>query len=220
MIKVLVVDDQPILRSGLTTIIEAAQDIVVVGEAGDGEGAVTLATQLMPDVVLMDIRMPGMNGIDATRALTAMPEPPRVVILTAYDPDRYVFEGLAAGASGFLLKTDDPARFIDAIRAAYTGDGLFSAPVTRRLVERYVATPPANRVADTPSGLTPREADVLLLLSQGLSNAEIGERLFIGEGTVKSHVAHLLTKLGLRDRVHAVVFAYETGLVRPHGRQA
>lgn len=215
MIRVLIADDQPVVRSGLRMIFDGEEDISIVGEACDGAEAVEAARHTQPDVVLMDIRMPGMDGIEATRRLSAEGDHLRVVILTAYDPDQYVFESLAAGASGFLLKSDSPGRLIAAVRAVHAGESLFTPTVTRRLIERYVAAPPPGKATDPPSNLTARETDVLGLIAQGLSNSEIGARLFIGEGTVKTHVARILAKLGVRDRIQAVVFAYETGLVRP-----
>ena len=216
MIRVLLVDDQPVVRRGLAMILAASPDIDVVGEAGDGRAAVTATVALSPDVVLMDIRMPVLDGIAATREILALPSAPRVVILTSYDPDQYVFDSLTAGASAFLLKSDAPERFPAAIRAAYVGESLFSPDITRRLIERYVTVPPQSL---TPPDLTTRETDVLELVARGLSNAEIATTLFIGEGTVKGHVAHLLTKFGVRDRVQLVVTAYETGLIRPTGRR-
>lgn len=214
MIRLLVADDQPVIRSGLRMIIDSADDIELVGDAGDGQQALDVARELQPDVVLMDIRMPGMDGITATRELLRAHRRMRVLILTTYDPDEYVFDSLAAGASGFLLKSDAPERLLAGIRAVHAGESLFSPSVTRRLIERYVSTPPAS-TDPGPVGLTPREVDVLILIAQGLSNAEIGMRLFISEGTVKTHVAHILAKHSLRDRVQAVVLAYETGLIRP-----
>ena len=214
MIRLLVADDQPVVRSGLRMIMESVDDIAVIGEVADGREAVEAAQELRPDVVLMDIRMPGMDGIAATRRLLATHTGLHVLILTTYDPDQYVFDSLAAGASGFLLKSEAPDRLLAGIRAVYAGESLFSPSVTRRLVERYVSTPPGP-LSQGPAGLTQRETDVLLLIGQGLSNAEIGARLFISEGTVKTHVARILAKHSLRDRVQAVVLAYETGLIRP-----
>ena len=214
-IRVLVADDQPVVRSGLTMILEGAEDLVLVAEAGDGRAALRVAAETAPDVVLMDIRMPDLDGLAATRALVGCGSPARVLVLTTYDPDEYVYEALAAGASGFLLKTDSPQRLLDGIRAVHAGESLFTPDVTRRLVERYVETPPRRDPRQTLPLLTDRETDVLLALAEGLSNAEIAARLYIGEGTVKTHVARILAKHGLRDRVQAVVLAYETGLVRP-----
>lgn len=214
-IRVLVADDQPVVRSGLAMILEGADDMLFVGEAGDGRSALRLAEQVAPDVVLMDIRMPDLDGIAATRALVGSGSPARVLVLTTYDPDEYVFEALAAGASGFLLKTDSPPRLLDGIRAVHAGESLFTPTVTRRLVERYVETPPRVDPRSALPLLTVRETEVLLAVAEGLSNAEIAARLYIGEGTVKTHVARILAKHGLRDRVQAVVLAYESGLVRP-----
>ncbi|MGN6752683.1 MAG: response regulator [Intrasporangium sp.] len=213
-IRVLVADDQPVVRSGLATILEGAADLLLVGEAGTGRHALRLAAETSPDVVLMDIRMPELDGIAATRALVDSGSPTRVLVLTTYDPDEYVYEALVAGASGFLLKTDSPQRLLDGIRAVHAGESLFTPTVTRRLVERYVEAPPARPPADILPQLTEREVDVLLAVADGLSNAEIAARLYIGEGTVKTHVARILAKHGLRDRVQAVVLAYESGLVR------
>ena len=218
-IRVLVADDQPVVRSGLTMILEGADDLLLVGEAGDGRAAVRLAAQTAPDVVLMDIRMPDLDGIAATRTLVGSGSPARVLVLTTYDPDEYVYQALAAGASGFLLKTDSPQRLLDGIRAVHAGESLFTPAVTRRLVERYVETPPRRDPREAVPTLTTRETDVLLAVAEGLSNSEIAARLYIGEGTVKTHVARILAKHGLRDRVQAVVLAYETGLVRPAQRQ-
>lgn len=214
MIRLVVVDDQPVVRSGLRLILEGADDIDLVGDAADGQQALDVVRESLPDVVLMDIRMPGLDGIAATRELLRAHPALRVLILTTYDPDQYVYESLAAGASGFLLKSDAPERLLAGIRAVHAGESLFSPSVTRRLVERYVSTPPAATTSGT-AGLTQRELDVLILIAHGLSNAEIGKRLFIGEGTVKTHVARILAKNSLRDRVQAVVLAYETGVVRP-----
>lgn len=216
-IRVLVADDQPVVRSGLTMILEGAEDILLAGEAGDGRAAVRLAAEVAPDVVLMDIRMPDLDGIEATRALVGSGFPGRVLVLTTYDPDEYVYQALAAGASGFLLKTDSPARLLDGIRAVHAGESLFTPAVTRRLVERYVEAPPRRDPREAVPTLTERETEVLLAVAEGLSNAEIATRLYIGEGTVKTHVARILAKHHLRDRVQAVVLAYETGLVRPSG---
>ncbi|TCO49433.1 DNA-binding NarL/FixJ family response regulator [Kribbella antiqua] len=216
-IRILVADDQPVVRSGLRMILEGHQDLALVAEAGDGRAAVRLAQEHAPDVVLMDIRMPGLDGIAATRALAESGSDSRVLVLTTYDPDEYVYEALAAGASGFLLKTDSPQRLLEGIRAVYAGESLFTPTVTRRLVERYVETPPPRDPREAVPLLTQREIDVLLAVAEGLSNAEIAGRLYIGEGTVKTHVARILAKHRLRDRVQAVVLAYETGLVRPRG---
>lgn len=214
MISVLLADDQQLVRAGLRTILEAEEDIQVCGEVGDGLLAVSAAEDQHPDVVLMDIRMPKLDGLAATRRIAARGEIPRVIILTTFDLDEYVFEALRDGASGFLLKDTTADELVRAVRLAVAGDALLAPSVTRRLIERY-----ANRVA-APSTqnletLTGRELEVLLLVARGLSNTEVAERLFLGETTVKTHVAHVLDKLELRDRVQAVVLAYESGLVEP-----
>jgi DNA-binding NarL/FixJ family response regulator len=217
-IRVLVVDDQDLVRAGFCVILDAADGISVVGEAGNGADAVAAVAAHAPDVVLIDIRMPGMDGLEATRLVTrAGPEDgPKVVILTTFDLDDYVYEALRAGASGFLLKDAPRGDLIAAVRAAAAGDALLAPSVTRLLIEAFARRPPA--AAPAPSrlaSLTGREKDILLLLARGRSNAEIARELFVGEATVKTHVGHLLAKLGLRDRVQAVILAYETGLVVP-----
>jgi DNA-binding NarL/FixJ family response regulator len=215
-LRVLVADDQELVRAGFRLILEAA-GFDVVGEAPDGAVALELAARHRPDVVLMDIRMPALDGIAATRQLTAAgPDAPKVVILTTFDLDDYVYEALRAGASGFLLKEAPRADLIAAIRVAAAGDALLAPSVTRRLIEAFVARPaqtlpPPSRLAS----LTPRERDILLQVARGRSNLEIARDLVVGEATVKTHVAHLLAKLGLRDRVQAVILAYETGAVTP-----
>jgi DNA-binding NarL/FixJ family response regulator len=216
--RVLIADDQTLVRAGFRMLIEARDGLDVVGEAADGLEAVTLARQAQPDVVLMDIRMPVMDGVEATRILAApsAQRAPRVIILTTFDLDQYVFDALHAGASGFLLKDTPPADLIRAIEVVAAGEAMLDPTVTRRLIERF-AQVPAPRAA-TPTvlkELSTREAEVLRLLARGLSNAEIARELVVNETTVKSHVAHLLMKLGLRDRVQAVVFAYESGFVLP-----
>jgi DNA-binding NarL/FixJ family response regulator len=211
---VLVADDQELVRAGFRLILEAS-GVVVTGEAADGAEAVALAAAQRPDVVLMDIRMPVMDGLAATRQLTeAGPGAPKVVILTTFDLDDYVYEALRSGASGFLLKDAPRADLIAAVRVAAAGDALLAPSVTRRLIEAFAARPAAT--APSPSrlaSLTPRERDILLLVARGRSNAEIAGALVVSEATVKTHVAHLLAKLGLRDRVQAVILAYETGAV-------
>ena len=215
-LRVLVADDQELVRAGFRLILEAA-GFDVVGEAADGAEALALTAAERPDVVLMDIRMPVMDGLAATRQLTgAGPGPPRVVILTTFDLDDYVYEALRSGASGFLLKDAPRADLIAAVRVAAAGDALLAPSVTRRLIEAFAARP--VHVAPAPSrlaSLTPRERDILLLVARGQSNIEIARELVVSEATVKTHVAHLLAKLGLRDRVQAVILAYETGAVTP-----
>ena len=217
-IRVLIVDDQPLLRAGFRMILSAEPDIDVVGEAGDGRTAIDAAARLRPDVVLMDVRMPVMDGVDATRHLLAGGDPaPRVLILTTFDLDEYIVEALRAGASGFLLKDTPTDDLIRAIRVVAGGDALIAPSVTRRLLERFASRLPSTgeRLPQALRELTEREREVLQLVAHGLSNAEIAERLVVGEATVKTHVSRVLTKLGLRDRVQAVVVAYELGLVRP-----
>jgi DNA-binding NarL/FixJ family response regulator len=214
-LRVLVADDQELVRAGFRLILEAA-GFDVVGEAPDGAVAVELAARHRPEVVLMDIRMPVLDGIAATRQLTAGPDAPKVVILTTFDLDDYVYEALRAGASGFLLKEAPRADLIAAIRIAAAGDALLAPSVTRRLIEAFVARP--AETLPSPSRLaqlTPRERDILLRVARGRSNLEIAGDLVVSEATVKTHVAHLLAKLGLRDRVQAVILAYETGAVTP-----
>jgi DNA-binding NarL/FixJ family response regulator len=214
-LRVLVADDQELVRAGFRLILEAA-GFTVVGEAGDGAEALALAAAERPDVVLMDIRMPVMDGLAATRELTASGPRPKVVILTTFDVDDYVYEALRSGASGFLLKEAPRADLIAAVRVAAAGDALLAPSVTRRLIEAFAMRP----VQTTPSpsrlaSLTPRERDILLLVARGRSNIEIAQALVVSEATVKTHVAHLLAKLGLRDRVQAVILAYETGAITP-----
>jgi len=221
-VRVVLCDDQALLRKGFRMILEAEGDMEIVGEAADGRDAVRLAALYAPDVVLMDVRMPVMDGIEATRAIAAAGDRTRVLILTTFDLDEYAFSALRAGASGFLLKDVPPAELVSAIRTVARGDAVVSPRVTRRLLEEYADQLPdlsgAGSGADPHpalAGLTEREREVLLLVAEGLSNAEIAERLYVSEATVKSHVGRLLAKLGLRDRVQAVVFAFQSGLVRP-----
>jgi len=219
-IRVLLADDQSLVRAGFRLVLESHTDIEVVGEASNGEEAVHGVGRLEPDVVLMDIRMPQLDGIAATRAITAA-HPTRVLVLTTYDLDEYVYDALQAGASGFLLKDTPPEQLADGIRAVAGGEALLAPTVTRRLIEEFARFGPQQR-RPRPSALeelTPRELEVLRLLARGLSNAEIAEALVLGDTTVKTHVAHVLGKLGLRDRVQAVVLAYESGLVVPGGSE-
>jgi DNA-binding NarL/FixJ family response regulator len=210
-LRVLVADDHALVRSGITALLEAA-DLDVIGQASTGREAVTAAVRLRPDVVLMDIRMPDMDGIEATAAVTAVRDAPSVLVLTTFDLDEYVYRALAAGASGFLLKDAPPDRLVQAVRTVAAGEALLAPGLTRRLIERYLTVPPTTQ---PPADITPREQEVWLLIASGLSNAEIGQRLFLSEATVKAHITRLLAKLGLRDRVQAVVAAYESGLIRP-----
>ncbi len=215
-IRVLLVDDQALLRMGFRLVLEAEDDVVVVGEAGDGEAGVRQALALHPDVVLMDVRMPGVNGIEATQRLVAAVPGCRVLILTTFDLDEYVYEAMKAGASGFLLKEVRPEQLADAVRVVADGETLVSPAITRRLVEEFVRRrPPGSGTPAAVSELTERELEVLKLVARGLSNGEIAAELFLGEATIKTHITHILAKLGLRDRVQAVVLAYESGLVLP-----
>ncbi|HWG61325.1 MAG TPA: response regulator transcription factor [Streptosporangiaceae bacterium] len=216
-IRVLVVDDQELVRSGFCVILDAADGITVVGEAANGEAAVSSVAAHQPDVVLMDIRMPGMDGLEATRMITsAEPSRPKVIMLTTFDLDDYVYEALRAGASGFLLKDSPRHDLIAAVRAVAAGDALLAPSVTRRLIEAFARRPPETSPSPARlASLTVRERDVLLLLARGRTNAEIATGLFVSEATVKTHVGNVLAKLGLRDRVQAVILAYETGLVVP-----
>jgi len=221
-IRVLIADDQALVRAGFRMIVNAQEDMEVVGEAGDGAEAVELTRRLLPHVVLMDIRMPNLDGIEATRRITELQaaHPPRVVILTTYDLDEYVFEALASGATGFLLKDVPPEDLVRGVRVAAAGEALLAPSVTRRLVEEFARRPPAGPAAAARlEVLTEREVEVLRLVARGMSNAEIAGTLFVGESTVKTHVGHILEKLELRDRVQAVILAYEAGLIRPGDRQ-
>jgi DNA-binding NarL/FixJ family response regulator len=214
-ISVLIADDQALVRAGFRMIIEARDDLTVVGEAGDGDQAVRLAAQARPDIVLMDVRMPGTDGIEATRRITGPAGAPRVIVLTTFDLDETVYGALRAGASGFLLKDVRPSELVDAIRVVAGGDALLAPSVTRRLLDRFVATEPVSVQADRLAALTEREREVLALVARAASNAEIAARLVVTEATVKTHVSAILRKLGLRDRVQAVVLAYDLRLVRP-----
>ncbi len=219
MIRVLIADDQPLVRTGLRTIIDAQPDLDVVGEARDGNDAIASVARLRPDVIVMDIRMPSMDGIEATRRLTAADPAARVLVLTTFDLDEYVYDSLRAGASGFLLKDAPPAELTAAIRVVAAGDALIAPSITRRLIEAFVgrsrATPDVSRRA---AELTAREQEVLALLARGQANAEIAAALVLGENTIKSHVAHILDKLGARNRVEAAIIAHELGLVGPDPR--
>jgi DNA-binding NarL/FixJ family response regulator len=216
MISVLLADDDELTRTGLRLIIESDQDLRVVGEAADGQEAIHLARALRPDVVLMDIRMPGVDGLEATRRIVEEAEKgPRVLILTTFELDEYVFGALRAGASGFLLKRSTPEVLIEGIKVVAAGDGLLAPSVTRRLIQEFARQPGPPAPPAAPLGtLTQREREVLSLIGAGLSNGELAARLYISEATVKTHVKRILMKLGLRDRIQAVVLAYETGLVR------
>ena len=219
MIRVLVADDQAMVRAGLRLILSAEPDVEVVGEAADGVDAVTAARRLRPDVTLMDVRMPRLDGIAATRRLLAEePAPTRVVVLTTFDVDSSVYDALRAGASGFLLKNAPPEELVQAIRVVADGGALLDPAVTRRVIEEFARTPAPGPLPREFAALTEREVEVLHQVAQGLSNAEIAATLVVSEATVKTHVARVLNKLRLRDRVQAVVYAYEHGLVRPGGR--
>jgi DNA-binding NarL/FixJ family response regulator len=215
MISVLLVDDEAIVRDGLRAIVEVEDDLDVVGEAGDGGEAVVAARRLQPDVALVDIQMPGVDGLEATRRLMTLSAPPRVLILTTFDRNEYVYEAMKAGASGFVLKDVRRGQLTDAIRTVHSGETLLAPGITRRLVEEFCRLPaPGAGLPQELSTLTSREVEVLRLVARGLSNAEIAERLVVAQTTVKTHVARLLTKLDLRDRAQAVVLAYEAGVVR------
>lgn len=213
MIRVLIADDQTLVRTGFRLILDLEPDIEVVGEAADGDACVHAVARLDPDVVLMDVRMPVLDGIEATRRLTAAGSRTRVLVLTTFDLDEYVFAALRAGAAGFLLKDAPREQLVSAIRQVVDGDALLAPTVTRRLIERFVRSPAATLGPFT--SLSPREKQVLILLARGSTNAEIASELFLGEATVKTHIARMLAKLGARDRIQAVVMAYETGFIRP-----
>jgi DNA-binding NarL/FixJ family response regulator len=216
VIRVLLADDQAMVRAGFRLILSSEPDVSVVGEAADGVEAVAAARRLRPDVTLMDVRMPRMDGIAATRRLLAEePAPTRVVVLTTFDVDSHVYDALRAGASGFLLKNAPPEELVQAIRVVAAGGALLDPAVTRRVIEEFARSPAPGPVPAEVADLTERELEVLHLVAQGLSNAEIAASLVVSEATVKTHVARMLAKLGMRDRVQAVVFAYERGLVRP-----
>jgi DNA-binding NarL/FixJ family response regulator len=213
--RVLIADDQALVRTGFRVIVDAEPDLEVVGEAGDGRLAVDAAASLRPDVVLMDIRMPVLDGIEATRRIAAAGPSPRVLVLTTFDLDEYVYEALRAGASGFLLKDARADDLLNAVRVVAAGEALLAPAITRRVIEAYVRRPPPRERPDTVSELTPRELEVLRLVARGLSNGDIARELFVGDATVKTHVGRIFAKLGLHDRAQAVVLAYESGLVQP-----
>jgi DNA-binding NarL/FixJ family response regulator len=216
VIRVLIADDQALVRDGFGMILDAQPDIEVVGQASDGREAVELSRQLKPDVVLMDIRMPEVDGVEATRRLKADPESPRILMLTTFDQNEYVYDAMKAGASGFLLKDVRRDELVNAVRSVAAGDALLASSLTRRFIEDFVRRPPPGAApAGALAELTDREAEVVRLVARGLSNAEIAERMVVSEATVKTHVARILSKLGLRDRTQVVVMAYETGFVQP-----
>ncbi len=217
MIRIVLADDQELVRAGFRMILEGEDDFDVVGESTDGTAAVELVKGERPDVVLMDIRMPGLDGIEATRRIAAAGSGAHVLVLTTFDRDEYVYRSLEAGAAGFLLKTAPPARLIEAVRTVAAGEALLAPSITRRLIESYLRRPRPEAQARLDA-LTRRELEVLRLLADGLSNAEIAKRLVVSDTTVKTHVNHVLSKLALRDRVQAVIYAYESGLVQPGAR--
>jgi DNA-binding NarL/FixJ family response regulator len=220
-IRIVLVDDQELVRTGFRMVLDAQPDMTVVGEAADGQAAVEFARTHSADVMVMDARMPRMDGVAATRLIRQAGDRPRVLMLTTFDLDEYAFAALKAGASGFLLKDVPPEELLFAIRAVHSGDSVVAPSTTRRLIDRFAPMLPTGDGHAPPelAGLTDREREVLILVAQGLSNAELAQRLFVSEATVKTHVGRILAKLGLRDRVQAVVYAYENGLVRA-GRQA
>ena len=217
-IRVVVVDDQPLVRAGLRMVLQATEDIEVVGEAADGAAALTVCELATPDVVIMDVRMPVLDGIQATHILTSKPDGPKVLVITTFDVDEHVYGALRAGASGFLLKDAPEAQLLNAIRVVNDGASLFAASATRRIVEHFTTRPREASDLVSRAGLTHREVEVLTLLARGESNAEIGSHLFITEATVKTHVARIMGKLDARSRTHAVVMAYESALVTPGTR--
>ena len=214
-IRVVLVDDQPLVLAGLRMMLQAADGVEIVGEASNGAEAARVCDDVATDVVIMDVRMPIMDGIEATRIITARPDPPRVLVITTFDVDEHVYGALRAGASGFLLKDAPEAQLVNAIRVVNDGGSLFAASATRHIIEHFSASRPATSDLVVQAGLTEREAEVLTLLASGLSNADIAVRLFVGEATVKTHVARVLSKLGASSRTQAVVIAYESGLVAP-----
>jgi DNA-binding NarL/FixJ family response regulator len=214
-IRVVLADDQALVRSGFRLILETREDLEVVGEAEDGREAVELARRLRPDVILMDVRMPQVDGVEATRRLTALGSPARVLILTTFDLDEYVYEAIRAGASGFLLKDVQPAQLVEAVRVVAAGEALLAPSITRRLLDHFAGQLPGSKPPPELARLTERELEILTLMADGLSNAELAEQLFLSETTVKTHVSSVLRKLELRDRVQAVVLAYRAGVARP-----
>jgi DNA-binding NarL/FixJ family response regulator len=214
-ISVLIADDQDLVREGLRMLLDAERDITVAGEAGTGTQAIAAARRLDPDVVLMDVRMPDMDGIEATAQLVRAGSRARILMLTTFDLDKYVFQAMRAGASGFLLKDASPSQLATAIRTVSAGGALLAPPITRRLIEDFCRRPPPDGAADRAAQLSQRELDVVRHVAQGRSNAEIAGQLYLSQATVKSHIARILAKLGLRDRVQIVIFAYETGITRP-----
>jgi DNA-binding NarL/FixJ family response regulator len=215
-IRVVVADDQGMVRSGFSTLLNAQPDIEVIGEAVNGQDAIASAAELRPDVILMDVRMPVLDGLQATRQITAMDDHPRILVLTTFDLDDYVYEALRAGASGFLLKDASAGELAEAVRVVAAGDGLLAPGVTRRLIAEFARLGgPRSPARKSIKDLTDRETEVLGLVARGMANGEIASYLVVAEQTVKTHVSRVLTKLGLRDRAQAVVFAYESGLVRP-----
>jgi DNA-binding NarL/FixJ family response regulator len=216
IIRVVIADDQGMVRSGFSTLLNSEPDIEVIGEAVNGQEAIARAAQLRPDVMLMDVRMPVLDGLQATREITAIPGAPKVLVLTTFDLDDYVYQALRWGASGFLLKDASARELADAVRVVAAGDALLSPGVTRRLIAEFARMgAPRGPSRDSLDGLTERECEVLALVARGMSNAEIAGRLVVAEQTIKTHVSRILMKLGLRDRTQAVVLAYETGLVQP-----
>lgn len=218
-IRVVIADDQGMVRSGFSVLLNAQADIEVVGEAVNGREAIAQAAVLHPDVILMDVRMPVLDGLQATREITAMPRPPKVLVLTTFDLDDYVYRALRAGASGFLLKDAAADDLLQAIRVIAAGEALLAPSITRRLIEDYTRRPAPRRQPDALASLTARELEVMRLLARGMSNTDIARELFLGDATVKTHIARIFAKLSLHDRAQAVVLAYETGLVQPGDRE-
>jgi len=217
-IRVVVADDQGMVRSGFSVLLNAQPDIEVIGEAVNGQEAIARAAELRPDVILMDVRMPVLDGLHATREITAMPDPPKILVLTTFDLDDYVYEALRAGASGFLLKDASASELANAVRLVAAGDALLAPGVTRRLIAEFARMgAPRSPTRKQIEGLTERDSEVLALVARGMSNAEIADHLVVAEQTIKTHVGRILMKLGLRDRTQAVVLAYESGLVHPGG---